>query len=340
MAWLTGWSYRKSHDITGSSGAGANYQIKILVHYGSGSDSGEDVYLNDKCETDFGDVRFTDNDGNTELDYWIETKVDSDVATIWVEVTDDLDDNQTIYIYYGKSAETTTSDGDNTFLFFDHFPGASLDLDKWDVNNGTPVVEDSYVKLGDNAGGTARIETDADFATNHSFRMKTVVVDDAPSSQEVAWGFSNGAGSYRGVFSTYGNGRTLTYESGWESKAWTEVLTEGVTEVQRNGTTSVIFVREGVVVNTHSTQVTSGNTAGKLNSDAYTIIWCDWFLIRKFIVSEPAHSTWGSEEEPAKLSPGSIVPIMEGIGMLQTKRKSIIKPFTSRMPKFSPRVVI
>jgi len=41
-----------------------------------------------------------------------------------------------------------------------------------------------------------------------------------------------------------------------------------------------------------------------------------------------------------KPSSSSIVPIMEGIGMLQTKRKFILKPFTSRMPKFSPRIVI
>jgi len=104
MGWLTGWTYRKSHVINSASGAGTNYQVKIKAHYGSGTDSGEDVYLNGKCRTDFGDIRFTDDDGETELDYWMEEKVDSDYAVFWIEIADDLSSsNATIYIYYGNS---------------------------------------------------------------------------------------------------------------------------------------------------------------------------------------------------------------------------------------------
>ncbi|MDH7607713.1 MAG: DUF2341 domain-containing protein, partial [Candidatus Bathyarchaeota archaeon] len=109
--WLSGWNYRKSHIINYASGAGTNYQIKIKVNYGSGTDSGENVYLNGKCRTDFGDVRFTDDDGVTELDYWMEDKVDSDYAIFWVEVKDDLSSQaQTIYVYYGKADATSVSD--------------------------------------------------------------------------------------------------------------------------------------------------------------------------------------------------------------------------------------
>ena len=78
MAFLTGWTYRKSHVIEYAAGAGTLYQKRIKVHYGAGTDSGEDVYLNSHSRTDFGDVRFTDDDGTTLLDYWIEKKVDSD----------------------------------------------------------------------------------------------------------------------------------------------------------------------------------------------------------------------------------------------------------------------
>ena len=86
MAWLTGWDYRKSHIINYATGAGTLYQKRIKVHYGAGTDSGEDVYLNSHSRTDFGDVRFTDDDGTTLLDYWIEEKVDSDYAIIWVKL--------------------------------------------------------------------------------------------------------------------------------------------------------------------------------------------------------------------------------------------------------------
>jgi hypothetical protein len=57
-SWLEGWGYRKSHVINPASGAGTNYQVRIVAHYGSGTDSGPDVYLNGRCRTDFGDIRF------------------------------------------------------------------------------------------------------------------------------------------------------------------------------------------------------------------------------------------------------------------------------------------
>ena len=56
--WLSRWQYRKKHEVNGSTaGAVTDYQIRIRVHYGSGTDDGEDVYLNEKCRTDFGDIR-------------------------------------------------------------------------------------------------------------------------------------------------------------------------------------------------------------------------------------------------------------------------------------------
>lgn len=67
--WLQGWNYRKSHPISGSPGAGTDYQIKITTLYGSGMDTSSDVYLGSKSQTNFNDVRFTDDDGLTFLDY-------------------------------------------------------------------------------------------------------------------------------------------------------------------------------------------------------------------------------------------------------------------------------
>ena len=115
--WLIGWDYRKSHVINSAPGAGTDYQIKIIVHYGSGTDSGENVYSSNHCKTDFGDIRFTDNDKTTLLDYWMEEKTDSDNATFWVEVADSLSSSDcTIYVYYGKNDATTTSNGTDTWV--------------------------------------------------------------------------------------------------------------------------------------------------------------------------------------------------------------------------------
>ena len=85
--WLQGWNYRKKHDMHNfPTGAPYKYPMRFKVHYGSGVDSGEDVYLNGKCRGDFSDVRFTKKDGKTLLNYWLEKKVDNDYAIFWVEV--------------------------------------------------------------------------------------------------------------------------------------------------------------------------------------------------------------------------------------------------------------
>lgn len=107
---------------------------KISMAYNS-----ENVYLNSKCRTDFGDIRFTDGFGNTPLDYWMEFEADSDNALFWVEIADDLSSlNRMIYIYYGKSDATSTSSGANTFVFFDDFPGTSLDA-QWGSSQSVTV---------------------------------------------------------------------------------------------------------------------------------------------------------------------------------------------------------
>ncbi|MCJ7747920.1 MAG: DUF2341 domain-containing protein [Desulfobacterales bacterium] len=116
MAWLSGWLYRKSNPIGNATGAGSGYQIKLTVHYGSGSDSAGDVYLSGKCETDFSDLRFTDANGVIQLPYFLESKTDSDNAIFWIKVYDSLESSPApIYVYYGNASAVSISDGIGTF---------------------------------------------------------------------------------------------------------------------------------------------------------------------------------------------------------------------------------
>ncbi len=129
MTWLSGWQYRKSHTITGTTaGVQTNYQVGIKVYYGSGTDGTESVggitfakvYCNSYCKPDFGDIRFALSDG-TPLDYWVESQTNGDNAVIWVEVDSIPASPSTkdIYLYYGKADATTTSNGANTSVYFD-----------------------------------------------------------------------------------------------------------------------------------------------------------------------------------------------------------------------------
>ncbi len=132
----TSWSKRKAITITGSTGgAQTDYQIKTTVSYDS------------DMQPDFDDVRFTNSDGVTLLNYWLESKTDSSTADFWVKVPSiPASPNTTIiYMYYGNSSASSTSSGNNTFPLFDDFN------DRWLVDVDTPgehpIIHDNKVYM-------------------------------------------------------------------------------------------------------------------------------------------------------------------------------------------------
>ena len=61
------------------------------------------ISLEGDSRTDFADVRFTDEDGSTMLDYSMDSKVEGDHAVFWVKTADSNNTSPiTIYIYYGN----------------------------------------------------------------------------------------------------------------------------------------------------------------------------------------------------------------------------------------------
>jgi len=121
--WLAGWKYRKSHKIIGSTAeAVTDYQVRIKVHYGSGTDSGEDVYLNGKCRMDFGDIRFTTSDGQTLLDYWMEEKTNPYFASNGIAQPSNFI-NYPPAIYYNGKTYIAWQGGaglDPYIIYYDH----------------------------------------------------------------------------------------------------------------------------------------------------------------------------------------------------------------------------
>ncbi|ABL78922.1 DUF2341 domain-containing protein [Thermofilum pendens] len=130
MSWLyCGWLYRKGHDIVGSTaGAVSGYQVRLRVCSGSGTDSGDTVYLNGKGRADFGDLRFSylQPDGReVAIPYWVES-VSGGCATVWVKVPSIPASPGTarIYVYYGNPSATSESNGAATFIYFNDFSSA------------------------------------------------------------------------------------------------------------------------------------------------------------------------------------------------------------------------
>ena len=91
MAWLTGFSYRKKITLNGATGAGTDYQVKLLIGKTSGA-TGENFDLGGNCLDTFADLRFTDNDESTELSYWIEDVSTEIFAAYFLKFSGSLDE--------------------------------------------------------------------------------------------------------------------------------------------------------------------------------------------------------------------------------------------------------
>jgi len=324
MGWLTGWNYRKSHVINAQAGAGTDYQKRIVVYYGAGVDSGEDVYLDSKCRTDFGDVRFTDDDGSTELDYWMESKTDSDNAVFWVEVKDDLSTNaQTIYVYYGKADATTTSNGTNTFLVFDEF-GSDL----WDNLGGATHNVSGGQMTCDSTSADGIVKREIVCPDGIAFWWTIKSWENA-----AAWFCSvianDGTNVVSGYLITGGTSDCVLYKaSGGSWVAAGDFYFDGgespvvdkVVEIRRYGGNTVQLLFNGVSKGTITdSSITTGGRVGFrqiLTTRGKTV---DDVRARKYVSPEPSHGSWGSEETPPVTAApsGSVIPILlEGVGII------------------------
>lgn len=133
---LENWNYRKPVTIDNSGNANTLTDYQILVTLDTQS-----LILAGKMKTDGGDIRFTDSDKLTLLNYWIESGMNTASTKIWVKVPSiSVFSSKIIYVYYGNPSVSSASNGTNTFEFFDDF---SEDLSKWDTWHlgGTGIID-------------------------------------------------------------------------------------------------------------------------------------------------------------------------------------------------------
>ena len=319
---LIGWGFRKGHTINGAVGAGTNYQIRVKVHYGSGLDSGEDVYCSGHCRTDFGDIRFTDDDRITLLDYWLQKKLDGDYAIFWVKVTDDLGSNQTIYIYYGKTDAETTSNGVNTFIFFDDFRSEVLDTDKWSNESqaaGQVIPTADYLKLYSPAGGNtmiqifskqpfdfsgaAKLEYDWNLVTLPPNHCSGGAIGSALERVEAGYSYLYYYHEYQGdnmllqeVHNSiaYADSYPMTLTLGiWRHRtlAWTGTTLYGtLTNPSHSPTRALQEDRR------NKDRYISLNANSWASGDGPKTVYVRDLFVRKYVDPEPTHGSWGKEE--------------------------------------------
>jgi hypothetical protein len=317
MAWLAGYKYRKKITVTNKVNAYPTMQT-------IGFSSGGDVHCQGLCQTDFGDVRFTDSDAITELKYWLEVKTDSNSAVFWPKSAATAATTQ--YMYFGKAGDTTTSSGTDTFTFFDDFPGVAVGA-AWTSTGGVFSVASSILTVQDEANAFSYVMTNADYGTNTAFRCKVKndryeenlsyvtsfgYLDFASNCCEAQAQCDEAGSAYNHAFMNWKQGGAdamqYTQLSGWSANVYHTI------DCIRNSTTSCIYRIDNANEVTSTLGIPNINLpicimardllgAGHLVSSN-----TDWVLVRPYTATEPTFA-WGSLESLAK---GGISRLMAG----------------------------
>jgi hypothetical protein len=322
--WLRGFSYRMLHTIQGSSGAGEDYQVEIIVSPdgSQSSGSGNTIEVAGKSKSDFSDIRFTLDDGLTELPHYLEYVDGSGNAHFWVKVVTSLDDDVDIFVYYGNPNAESKSNGDDTFLFFDNFEDDDLNewdetgrgYYNWDTLNTTIAPRGDYVAYYDGAAQPIDIRynfTDhainvIDYSVKIHFFMRCADntlpatwlrtrgnsgwTADLGAAESNDWSYQEGDGDETGSnWSPWLNNNDCSFQTWYEMelgllpstgkrRAWKDDMYMGELDWDTaSGTNSEL---------------------SELSFRAYknTNHYIDDVYVRKWILTEPQHSSWSTEE--------------------------------------------
>ncbi|MEI7818634.1 MAG: DUF2341 domain-containing protein [bacterium] len=114
------WQYRRGYSFYNEKGSSSetiyDLPIKITVQY--------DLAM----KSDFSDLRVSNYAGDTDLVYWIQSKVDSDTATVWVLNPVVTGAENTIYAYWGNANASSLSN-QSALTFTDRFRTTSGNTD-------------------------------------------------------------------------------------------------------------------------------------------------------------------------------------------------------------------
>ena len=319
--WIDDWYYRISHVIRGDASVyyPVGYQVRIKVMYGSGVNSGETFYCFSHCKSDFGDIRFTKDDGTTFLDYFLEEKVDGNYAYFWVKTTSNLSlgNSQTIYIYWGNTSTSTTSDGSDTFNLFDDFN----DLSNWTVVSGSWSAESGNAKCI-SAGTLKRAFYNVDVAMLMKWKVSIISPNYAGVVEflRCTLALENGMRGDYWINQSVSPNQRKYIDVWWYSGGWQMVFSEdvsfaaniyyisdsGIFNIPNSGgnqIASVEFNHEGP--DTRDRQGIGGwsvaDNGGYIAlhagyADGSHPTYIDWVAIRYFANPEPTHFSWGVEE--------------------------------------------
>jgi len=303
MAWLEGWTYRREINVANSS---ANVELNLTV--GESANASADVHLNEhsadfpSAKGDGGDLRFADENANLRP-FWVESvsgAAPDRVANVWVKLG-----SSNLFIYYGNANANNAANGDDTFVFFDDFPGTSLDSNKWTVLAGGANVANSIVTVS--AANSAEIRSLTGIDPPYGCRFyanaseydygKVGTVDSGNFTEWAWWGCSNTA-----------NNR-LCSVSGLEANRTSNLATWQILDIKASNNENTKFYVDNTLdanigTNPYDTQYLY------MRADSGYETKCDYCFIRLYTDPEPSVASEGNEEQysPPSTSNGSFFP--------------------------------
>ena len=341
--WLTGYGFREKLNIFPITGAGTYYQLKLTVYHdvGDGVDGVGAVCTEGNAQTDFDDIRFTDATGDYELDYWLETFTASDTAIFWIEFEVDISSGLPKgYIYYGNVGVSTTSNGGETFFFYEDWSSESTAAwTQWSDDSGGSVTYSAtdaqqggqVLKLLSGAGNLndefrTTVETSAAYSL--MFRAKLELTTSAYHAMRIGSGSPQEyAMSYIQSYSTSYYRLTVIDDNAnadnqvMDSSHWGAYRTWEITR-PRDGSDTKLYI-DGVFDETGNmvTDATEISYATFGTTDSDKALYSDWFAARKFQVTEPYFTGPSAEEEYDEGTPS-----VDGGGLLNPETGPMLVP--------------
>ncbi|OYT28016.1 MAG: hypothetical protein B6U95_05085 [Thermofilum sp. ex4484_82] len=309
------WSYRRTITITENSGNTlTDFQVKIVLNTANFDYS--------HAKSDGSDIRFTDEDGTTQLSFWIEKWDPSGESIIWVKVPEiPASSTKTIYMYYGNPSASSASSGDATFVFFDDFDGSSLDSSKWKVeysSAGTYSVSNSilYINLKVNTGTSKALTIEAvpnfPYSSISDYIFESYVKANAETNPINGWILS---GMGVGCENSGGLEWDYKYLIGWEGYYDTYALHSWIGYMRTASVTASNDLWYTYYLHIESSSSAVGCIGSSCASSSWDIgsttnyelvvggqgntfveYWFDWIRVRKYAAPEPT-VTVGAEEE-------------------------------------------
>jgi PKD repeat protein len=299
-------------------GPQTNYPVKFTISNltgVSGYDSGLSqnvLYTQGTTRPDWYDINATDGSGNP-VPFWIENgTTTAHNATLWVnEPTLTPPGNTLGKLYFGNSSQSlSTQNGYGVFQFFDDFSTGTLNASQWTLTT-TPTITftNGVIRVAGTQLSYQGINTKLPAAgwnvsgINTTMRSRALIPNTG-AQQENPWGYDD-----QPQISTQTN-EAFRYQPSTNINRWVTgknaVITDSpmgnsalytmqVYDVKRNGSTSVIFLRNDTVENTSTVNIPLTNINGSLftfGTSPTPYVDTDWVIIRKSLQFEPTTSNW------------------------------------------------